>query len=87
MTPSSSDRTPTGAVTIRVDGKTLAQAPLTVVDGRDQATFRVSTLAVGRHTVTAVYQGDASFNPGNPATGSVTITSRPSVVNVQHRQR
>ena len=34
---------------------------LSVVDGVDQAAFTTSSLAVGSHSITAVYGGDANF--------------------------
>jgi autotransporter-associated beta strand protein len=49
---------PTGTVTFTLDG--TAQPPVTV-DGTGQATFAPPPLAVGNHTLTADYSGDANF--------------------------
>lgn len=50
--------TPTGNLTFVVDG--TLQSPVALTDG--QATFSTSSLAVGNHTISANYSGDASFN-------------------------
>jgi hypothetical protein len=56
----------TGAPTQSVkffDGTTiLGQGTLATVNGQQQATFTTSTLAIGSHSITAVYQGDSTFN-------------------------
>ena len=49
---------PTGTVTFTLDG--AAQTPVMLSGGR--ATFTTSTLAVGTHTVQAVYPGDSTFS-------------------------
>ncbi len=50
--------TPTGTVTFEEGTSVLGTAPLGA-DGA--ATFSTATLAVGSHTITAVYSGDANF--------------------------
>ena len=57
-TVTSGSGTPTGTVQFR-DGVTNLGAPLTLTAG--QATFTTTTLALGAHSITAVYSGDASF--------------------------
>ena len=51
--------TPTGTVTFKDGSSTLGTGTL---DGSGQAMFTISTLAVGSHSITARYGGDASFN-------------------------
>src|SRR5439155_702363 len=51
--------TPTGTVTFKDGSITLGTGTL---NGSGQATFTTSTLAVGSHSITASYGGDASFN-------------------------
>jgi len=51
--------TPTGTVTFKDGSSTLGTGTL---DGSGQAMFTISTLAVGSHSITARYAGDASFN-------------------------
>ncbi|HEX3090884.1 MAG TPA: Ig-like domain-containing protein, partial [Ilumatobacteraceae bacterium] len=51
--------TRTGAVVIYVDGTARSTATL---NSGGQATYATNTLAVGLHTVTAVYTGDGNFN-------------------------
>jgi len=51
---------PTGTVTFRSGDDVLGTAPLTTVDGRQQARLAVDGLAAGSHSVVAVYSGDAT---------------------------
>jgi Bacterial Ig-like domain (group 3) len=51
--------TPTGTVNFLEGATTLASS--VTLDGSDQATFTTSSLAVGNHTITASYSGDANF--------------------------
>src|SRR5207247_9902938 len=51
--------TPTGTVTFKDGSSTLGTGTL---DGSGQGTFVTSTLAVGSHSITASYGGDANFN-------------------------
>ena len=51
--------TPTGTVTFMDGSRTLGTGTL---NGSGQATFVTSTLAVGSHSISASYGGDASFN-------------------------
>jgi hypothetical protein len=62
---------PSGTMTIK-DGSTTI-ATLALVDGA--ASFTTSTLAVGTHTLSASYGGDANFVKSS-TTGSVTITAQ-----------
>jgi polygalacturonase len=62
---------PSGTMTIK-DGSTTI-ATLAVVDGA--ASFTTSTLAVGPHSLSASYSGDANFVKSS-GTGSVTITAQ-----------
>ncbi len=50
---------PTGSVTL-MDGGTALGSALTL-DGAGKATFSVSTLTAGSHTITATYSGDANY--------------------------
>lgn len=62
---------PSGTMTIKDGSTTIATLP--VVDGA--ASFTTSTLAVGTHSLSASYGGDANFVKSS-ATGSVTITAQ-----------
>jgi hypothetical protein len=82
-TVNSSSGTPTGTVTFSIDGVTQS----TVALSGGQAKFTTSALAVGNHTVTAAYNGDANFNPStsspltqtvNKAATSTTLTASPN---------
>jgi len=62
---------PTGTVSF-YDGTTLL-GTATVSD--TTATYTTSSLAVGSHSITAVYSGDSSFNPNTSAATSVAVTA------------
>jgi hypothetical protein len=63
--------TPTGTVTFTIDGYAEPAASLAIVKGVDQATFTISTLAAGSHTVSAAYSGDT-----NVAASSGSLTKQ-----------
>jgi N-acetylneuraminic acid mutarotase len=54
--------TPTGMVTFYDSNTALGTGTLQPVNGVDQASFSTDGLAVGGHTITAVYGGDPNFN-------------------------
>ena len=62
---------PTGTVTFTVDG--VPQAPVALVGG--QATLSTSALAEGSHTVSAHYNGSASFAPSTSPTLTQTVAA------------
>jgi hypothetical protein len=74
---------PTGTVTFDDNGVPLANGTvnLTTVSGHQIATYTTSTLAAGSHTITADYNGAASFAPssgslmGNPFIVSAANTT------------
>ena len=55
----------TGLVQFRVDGVNFGGAA--TLDSTGRATILTTGIAVGRHTVTAVYAGDGSFNGSTSA--------------------
>lgn len=59
---------PEGHVSFTVDGKALSTSP---VDSTAHATASTKSLAVGKHTVTAKYSGDANFDASS---GSMSET-------------
>jgi hypothetical protein len=79
---------PTGTVTLTIDGVPRTPVPLQLVNGHEQAVFAISTLSAGKHTVDAIYNGDATFAP-SPASNIVTqtvdtaVVDPPQVVSVQ----
>jgi hypothetical protein len=62
--------TPTGAVTFRDGTATLATIPL---NGSAQAVYTATGLALGTHSLTATYTGDANFTAGAPATWTQNV--------------
>jgi hypothetical protein len=64
--PAGATEVPTGTVQFQVDGVNVG-APVTLSGG--QASFSLSSLAVGPHTITALYSGDDCFFTGS---GSMT---------------
>jgi len=82
---SSGTPAPTGSVNFLDDGNKIGSAPFTGNTG--VATFTISTLAVGPHSLTATYAGDSNVGPGasntqtltvNPAATSTTVSATPS---------
>jgi hypothetical protein len=63
VTPSSAGITPTGTVTFMDGATTLGTETLNV----SRASFKTNSLAVGSHSITAVYGGDSNF------TGSTSL--------------
>lgn len=62
VTPITGEGMPTGTVTFSIDGQAQTPITLTVVDGQDEASLPpISDLAIGDHTITAVYNGDDTF--------------------------
>jgi Bacterial Ig-like domain (group 3) len=61
VSPSGSTGTPSGSVTFRIDGVSVAPVPLQLLSGSEQATVSITSLAAGRHTISAAYAGDSSF--------------------------
>jgi hypothetical protein len=49
-----------------IDGIPQAPRSLSLVNGQDEAAFTISTLSAGKHTVDAVYNGDATFASSTP---------------------
>jgi ELWxxDGT repeat protein len=77
---------PTGTVNFTEGAATLASG--VTLNGSDQATFTMSSLAVGSHTITASYNGDTTFQNAtgddsaspqvvNQASTTTTLTSAP----------
>lgn len=71
VAPSSGSGTPTGTVTF-YDGST-ALGNGTLSSG--SAAYSTTSLAVGAHSVTAQYSGDANFNTSTSSTVTVSITA------------
>jgi hypothetical protein len=66
---SSGAGTPTGTVSFTIDG--VAQPSVSLTNG--QAILTSAALAVGSHTVAAVYNGDSRFDPSTSAPLSQTV--------------
>jgi hypothetical protein len=66
--------TPTGTVNFLEGTTTLASS--VTLNGSDQATFTISSLAAGSHTITANYSGDTSFlaSTGNDSSTPQVVT-------------
>jgi len=63
--------TPTGAVSF-YDGATLLGS---LAPSGGTAIYSLSSLSVGAHSITAVYSGDANFNPSSSAVNTVTVSA------------
>ena len=72
---------PSGTVTFQEGNTVLDRATL---DSSGNATFFTTTLlAVGSHTITASYSGDANFNPSTSTPVSLTVNPAPTAVTAQ----
>jgi hypothetical protein len=78
--------TPSGTVTLK-DGATAIGS--TTLDGTGHATFSISSLAAGSHSLTAAYSGDPNFASStspvltqtvNPVTSTTSMTATPNPV-------
>jgi len=67
---------PTGTTSFYDNGKLLGRN--TVTSG--SSTYLISTLAIGTHTIQAVYDGDVAYAPSTAPTISFTITKPATVV-------
>jgi Bacterial Ig-like domain (group 3)/Beta-propeller repeat len=67
----------TGLVTFAIDGKAGAPVAIRDVNGQEVATMTTSTLAAGKHTVTASYAGNDTFasSVSNTVTATVDVPS------------
>jgi hypothetical protein len=64
--------TPTGTVTFMADNDVLGTSPL---DGSGNATITTSTLPLGSHTITALYNGDANYGSSSASlTQAIALT-------------
>jgi len=70
--------TPTGMVTFKNGGATLGTGMLS----GGKASFSTAKLAVGSHSITAVYGGDGNFNPSTSAVLKQTITKAATTASV-----
>jgi hypothetical protein len=67
--------TPTGTITF-FDGSTrLGTGTLGIVSGQVQGTFTTSSLAVGRHVITAAYAGDGSFTTSTSSASTLYVNT------------
>ena len=53
---------PTGTVTFKDGNKTLGTSTSSAQSAYSTATYSISSLSKGTHTITAVYEGDANFS-------------------------
>ena len=80
VTAAGSAGVPTGTVTFTIDGKTEPPAALNVVDAKDEASFSISTLSAGKHSVSASYSGDSTHETSAVAIPLSQTVVAPAVV-------
>jgi hypothetical protein len=79
VTTSALSGAPTGTVTFTIDGVVETPVLLQVSNGTDQATFSLSTLSAGTHSISAAYSGDTTFSASTPpAPLTQTVNAPPS---------
>jgi hypothetical protein len=71
---------PTGTVLFVSDGEVIGAAPLSPGGGGSQATFEISTLAPGSHTLSAWFAGNTDFHGSQSADVSHTVIEGAAVV-------
>jgi hypothetical protein len=77
---------PSGSVTFE-DGPTILGAvTLTVVNGLSTATFTTSTLAVGNHSIIAVYSGGPNYLGNTSGPLSIRVSKPPIHRLISHAQ-
>jgi hypothetical protein len=74
VAPASGTAIPTGTVTFMDGTATLGPGTL---NGTGVATYATSSLAVGSHSITAVYGGDTNFSGSTSSAVVVTVTAAP----------
>jgi VCBS repeat-containing protein len=84
VTVSSPAGTPTGTVTF-LDGATSIGTG--TLDSSARAALSISSLAVGPHSITAVYSGDGNFSGSTSATLSSTVNPAPLTVKANSGSR
>lgn len=75
--------TPTGTVNFYDGATQIGSAPLSTVSGQQQAVMSTSTLAMGPHSITAVYAGDGNFNGGTSPAITETISQDASTTTLR----
>jgi hypothetical protein len=78
VTVSSAAGTPTGSVSLTVDGATTLSQGL---DAAGHAVFTLSGLGVGSHSLSASYAAQANFGASS-ATGSLVVNPAPTSINI-----
>jgi hypothetical protein len=77
-TVTGSSGTPTGAVTFKDGSTTLGTGTLS----GGTTTYTTSSLSVGSHSITAVYEGDSSFNTSTSSTLTQTVNTASTATTV-----
>ena len=80
VTAGSGTFTPGGEVTFSIDGTTEPSVSIQLVNGHDQASFSISTLSAGQHSITASFDGGSMFAESSVITPlTQTVGGPPSV--------
>jgi hypothetical protein len=74
---------PTGTVAFKDGGAVIGTG---TVNAQGIATFSSTTLAVGTHTMTAVYSGDANYQPSTSAAVQVVVQLAPTTTSLALRR-
>jgi Bacterial Ig-like domain (group 3)/FG-GAP-like repeat len=71
VAPTSGTSIPSGSVSFTDNGTALANAPL---NSSGVATLSTTSLAVGTHSITAVYSGDVNFTSSTSAAATIVVS-------------
>ena len=72
----------TGSVAFFDGTQQIGTATLAGSQGQAQASITTTSLAVGAHSITASYQGDANYKPGVSAPISITVSQAQTAITV-----
>ncbi len=77
--PPEGEDSPTGAVTLNVDGKATATAALTTTGSGTSASFNITAPAAGSHALQAIYNGDENYTATTSPAVTITVSKLASV--------
>ena len=77
--PPAGEQSPTGAVTLNVDGAPAGTAALTTAGGVTAASFVITAPAAGTHALQAIYAGDNNYAGSTSSQVSITVSKFASV--------
>ena len=78
--PPAGTLSPTGSITLTLDGATYAASAVSTTGGTTSATFSVTVTSSGSHNLQAIYSGDTNFATSTSNAVPVNASSNPASV-------